>query len=207
MKKLAILLFLFCGDLAFGQVTYFPVTVDFPHIAVGGDPAGQNYVTLLQLVNNNSSVTNGHISLFSDSGAPLAVLIDGQGPQSTMDVNLASGQTRQIQITLNGIVTPGWMEITYSPSDALTTVILQFRSGPTLLSEIGVEPAFDTIGGTDFAAETNAALNTGIAIANPDSVTAYVLVGLWDPNTGAALANTTLSLPPKGHTSRFLTQL
>src|SRR5207253_3953744 len=29
----------------------------------------------------------------------------------------------------------------------------------------------------------------------------------WDPNTGAELATTTLSLPPNGHTSRFLTEL
>src|SRR5207302_2857071 len=207
MKKIALLLFLLSCDFAFGQVTYVPVVVAFPQIAVGGDPGGQNYVTLLQVVNNNSSFTIGHIALFSDSGAPLAVLFDGQGPQSTMDVKLDSGQTRQIQITLTGIVTPGWMQITYSPSDALTTVILQFRSGTTLLSEIGVDPAFDTISATDIAAETNAALNTGIAIANPDTVAAYVLVGLWDPNTGAELATTTLSLPPNGHTSRFLTEL
>jgi len=208
MKKIALLLFLLSSDFAFGQVSYVPVTVAFPQIAVGGDPNGQNYVTLIQLVNNNSSSTTGHIALFSDSGAPLAVLFDGQGPQSTMDVPLDSGQTRQIQITLNGsIVTPGWMEITYSPSDALTTVVLQFRSGSTLLSEIGVDPAFDTLVATDIATETDTALNTGIAIANPDTMAAYVLVGLWDPNTGAALANTTVSLPPNGHTSRFLTEL
>src|SRR5207302_994310 len=143
----------------------------------------QNYVTLVQLVNNNSASTTGHIALFSDSGAPLAVLFDGEGPQSTMDVQLDSGQTRQISLTLNSIVTPGWMDITYSPSDALTTVILQFRSGTTLLSEVGVDPALSTISATDIAAETDAGLDTGIAIANPDSAAAYVLVGLWNPAT------------------------
>ena len=161
MKKIALLLFLLSCDYAFGQVNYVPVMVAFPHIAVGGDPNGQNYVTLLQLVNNNSSFTIGHVALFSDSGAPLAVLFDGQGPQSTMDVKLDSGQTRQIQITLNGIITAGWMEITYSPSDALTTVILQFRSGTTLLSEIGVEPAFDSISaGTPFSAGNSRSAGT-----------------------------------------------
>src|SRR5205085_6009684 len=129
-------------------------------------------------------------------GAPLPVLFNGQGPQATMDVPLDSGQTRQIQLTLNGIVTPGWMEITYTPSDALTTVILQFRSGTTLLSEVGVDPALSTLSGTDIAAETNTGLDTGIALANPDSVAAYILVGLWDPSTGVPLANTIVTLPP-----------
>src|SRR5712671_1913018 len=100
MKKLALFLFLLFCDTAFGQVTYVPVQVAFPHIAVGGDPHGQNYVTLIQLVNNNSASTTGHMALFSDTGAPLPVLFDGQGPQTTMDVPLDSGQTRQIQLTL-----------------------------------------------------------------------------------------------------------
>jgi hypothetical protein len=151
MKKLGLLILLLSSDFAFGQVTYVPVPVAFPQIAVGGDPAAQNYITLLQLVNNNSSFTTGHIQLFSDSGSPLPVLFDGQGPQSTMDVKLDSGQSEQIQITLNGAITAGWMLITYTPSDALTTVILQFRSGTTLLSEIGVAPAFDTMTATDLA--------------------------------------------------------
>src|SRR6266481_2126088 len=128
MKKIAFVLILAWCDLAFGQSTFVPDTVDFPHIVAGGDPAGQNYVTLLQFVNNNSSSTKGHVSLFSDSGSPLAVLFDGQGPQSTLDIQLNPGQTRQIQLTLKGPITGGWMAISYTPSAALTTVILQFRS-------------------------------------------------------------------------------
>jgi hypothetical protein len=208
MKKIAFLLFVLSSNFAFGQVTYIPVTVAFPQIVMGGDPGGQNYVTLLQVVNNNSAFIIGHVSLFSDNGSPLAVLFDGQGPpQSTMDLKLNSGQSRQIQITLNGSITAGWMEISYSPSDALTTVVLQFRSGTTLLSEIGINPAFNTMAATDIAAETDTALNTGIAVANPDTVTAYILATLWDPNTGGIMANSTLTLPPDGHIAKFLTEL
>ncbi len=207
MKTIALLLLLLFSDFAFGQVTYLPSSIAFPQIAVGGDTSGQNYVTLLQVVNNNSAGTTGHVALFSDSGSALPALFDGQGPRSTTDISLASGEARQIQLTLNGPLTAGWMEITYSPSDALTTVILQFRSGTTLLSEIGVDPAFDPIDATDFAAETDSTLNTGIAIANPSTATANVLARLRDPNTGAVVANTMVSLPPNGHTARFLTEL
>src|SRR5262245_2493215 len=162
----ALMLLLF-ANTAFGQIAYSPVALAFPQIAIGGDPAGQNYVTVIQIVNNNSTSTTGHIALFSDSGSALSAQFDGQSPQSTLDVTLASGATRQIQLTTTGDITAGWMQITYTPSDALTTVLLQFRAGTTLLSEVGVDPAFDPLAATDFAAETDTALNTGIALANP----------------------------------------
>jgi hypothetical protein len=207
MKKIALLSFLLFADIAFAQTTFIPVTVAFPEIVVGGDAAGQNYVTLLQVVNNNSYFTTGHIQLFSDSGTPLAALFDGLGPQTTLDVSLNSGQGRQIQITLNGPVTAGWMEITYNPSDALTTVIVQSRSGTTLQSEVGIDPAFDTLSAIDFPAETAPGLNAGIALANPNTSTAYFLARLWDPNSGAVSASATVSLPAGGHTAKYLTDM
>src|ERR1051326_7920282 len=181
MKKIALILLLVCSEAAFGQSTFVPVPVAFPHIVAGGDPSGTNYVTILQIVNNNSASTTGHISLFGDSGAPLGFLFDGQGPLSTLDVKVDPGQTREIRLTLAGPITPGWRQITYTPSDALTTVILQFRSGDALLSEVGVEPLSSPLDSTDLAAETSPTLNTGIAIANPDTVKAYLLASLWDP--------------------------
>jgi hypothetical protein len=207
MKKTILILLLLSADFAFGQQTAsIPVTVDFPQIAIGGDSADANYVTLLQIVNNNSIATTGHLALYTNDGSALAALIDGQGPQTTMDISLAPGQARQIQLTASGPITSGWMEITYSPSDALTTVILQFRTGATLRSEIGIQPE-DTISAADLAVETDASLNTGIAIANPDTVAAAVFVTLWDPNTGTPLSGVALSLPPHGHVARFLTEL
>ena len=207
MKKIAFLLFVLWAEIASGQVTYPPVTIAFPHVVAGGDPNGPHYVTLLQIVNNNSASTTAHVALFSDSGSPLAVLFDGQGPQSTIDLQLDGGQSRQVQITINGPITAGWMEIVYSPCDALTTVLLDSFSGTTLVSEIGVDPAFDVMSATDFAAETDGVLNTGIAIANPDTAAAYVLARLWDPNTGNVLAGNALSIPANGHVARFLTEL
>src|SRR5439155_20146882 len=154
MRKLPLLLFLLYAKVAFGQVTYSAVTIAFPHIVAGGDPNGGHYVTLLQIVNNNSAATTGHVSMFSDSGTPLAVLFDTQGPQSTIDIKLDGGQSRQIQINLNGPVTAGWMTIVYSPSDALTTVLLDSLSRPKLHSEVGTEPASDVMAVTDSAAPT-----------------------------------------------------
>lgn len=207
LRFVALLLLMLCGEFGFSQIVFQPVPLAFPQVAFGGDSEGQNYTTIVQIVNNNSASTTGRIALFSDSGSALAVLFDGQGPHSTRDITLAPGETRQIQLTLSGAITAGWMQITYSPSDALTTVILQFRSGATLLSEVGVDPAFETLAATDFAAETDATLNTGIAIVNPSAAPAYVLARVWDPGTGAQLGGTIITLQPNGHLAKFLTEL
>jgi len=195
------------AGLAHGQVTFLPVSLGFPQIAVGGDASGINYGTLVQMLNNNSAPTTAHIALFADSGSPLSVLVNGDGPKSTLDITLAGGETRQIQLTLVGNVTAGWMEIDYTPSEAVTSVIIQFRSGTQLLSEVGVDPAFDTFTGTDFSAETDSAMNTGIALANPSTSTVYILASLWDPASGAQITGTIITLPPNGHVARFLTEL
>src|SRR5262245_46725255 len=109
MKRslLALLLLLFSVGSAFGQATFIPVALDFPQIAIGGPATAQNYVTLIQMVNNNSASTTGRLALYSDNGSALAVLFDGQGPQATKDITLASGETRQVELTLDGPITAG----------------------------------------------------------------------------------------------------
>src|SRR5262249_46713449 len=123
---------------AFAQVSFGSVAISFPHIVVGGDPGGLNYVTLIQMVNNNSATTNGHLTLFSESGTALSASFDGQAAASSLDFSLESGAARQIQVSLSGGITPGWVQITYTPSDAQTTLIIQYRSGASVLSEVGV---------------------------------------------------------------------
>ena len=122
-----------------------PHSVFSAGIAIGGESTGVNYVTLLQVVNNNSAPTTGHLTLHADDGSGLPALFDGQGPQSSIDIPLMTGQGRLITITTNGPVA-SVLEISYSPSDALTTVILQLRNGTTLLSEVGVQPSEATAG-------------------------------------------------------------
>src|SRR5437867_12185847 len=124
MKKFGFLLFVLWAEVLSGQVTYPPVTIAFPHVVAGGDPNGPHYVTLLQIVNNTSASTTAHVALFSDSGSPLAVLFDGQGAQSTIDLQLDGGQSRQVQININRPISAGWIVIVYSSGDALTRVLL-----------------------------------------------------------------------------------
>jgi hypothetical protein len=208
MKKAALLLFtLLCAVPTFAQVSYLPVTVQFPHIVVGGDPGGLNYVTVVQAVNNNSTFSVVHIALFSDSGAPMSASFDGGTPASFVDFNLDSGATRQIAISSTGSIAGGWMSIIYNNSDAATTVVIQYRAGTSVLTEVGINPFYNELPFSDFAVETGANLNAGIAIANPNAAAASVLVSLWDPSTGNLLASTPVSLPANGHIAKFLTEL
>src|SRR5947209_19630186 len=98
MKKIAFLSFVLWAEVASGQVTYPPVTIAFPHVVAGGDPNGPHYVTLLQIVNNNSASTTAHVTLFSDSGSPLAVLFVGQNRHSRINPNLTGGQRVNVKI-------------------------------------------------------------------------------------------------------------
>ena len=59
MKKIGLVLLLIWPGIVFAQTTFVSTTVAFPHIVAGGDAGGINYVTLLQLVNNNSVSTTG----------------------------------------------------------------------------------------------------------------------------------------------------
>ena len=206
MKKLALVVLLLFAHESYGQMS-IPVSVAFPHIAVGGDPSSQNFTTLVQMVNNNSATISGHLALFADDGSPLQAMFDDQGPQAALDISLAAGEARQIQLTLNGSLASGSMLITYSPADALTTVVLQFRSGTAILSEVGVAPTYSLIDATDFAIDTDAILNTGIAVANPTSNAAFVLARLWDPNAGTVLSSVPIALAPNSHLARFATEL
>jgi hypothetical protein len=211
MKRNALLLFvLFCAAPAFGQVcptnsTFCYQNVRFPHIDIGGDPGALHYVTLVQTSNNTSSSTSGTLIVYSDTGAPLSVSFDGQAPATSLPFSLDSGATRQIQVSLSGVITPGWLQITYSPAPAETNVILQYLNGSSVLTEVGIDPFYDPMSQTYFPVEISTNLNTGIAIASPNNAAA-VLVQLADPNSGNLLSQI-LSLPQNGHIAKLLTEL
>jgi hypothetical protein len=219
MKNSVLLLFLLAASAfvtapAFAQVTSgpVPVTIAYAHMSVGGDPNGLNYLTLLQFLNDNSANTSGHIAVFSDSGSPLAVSFNGGAQATTFNFTLQTGTTTEIQLSSSsGTVTSGWLELTYSPSNAETTELIQYRSGTTIIGEVGVPGTDLTENGplpsTSFPAETSSSVNTGIAVANPNTTAIGVLVRVWDPGSGNLLASTTVALAPNAHIAKFLTEL
>jgi hypothetical protein len=207
MKKTALLLLvLLCAAPAFAQTAFYSTPVWFPHIDIGGDPNGAHYVTLVQASNNTSSFVTATLVVYSDAGTQMSASFDGQAPSTSLNFTLDSGATRQIQVSLSGAITAGWLQITYSPAPAQTNVILQYLSGSSVLTEVGIDPFYGQMSQTYFPVETSTNLNTGIAIASPN-VSSIIGVQLTDQNSGNLLANTTISLPPNGHTAKLLTDL
>jgi len=207
MKRAALLLFiLVCAVPAFAQTSFQPVTVQFPEIVVGVNE-GLNYLTIVQAVNNNSTSSQGHIALFSDSGGTLSASFNNGAPAPTFDFTMDSGVSLQIVISSTGPISAGWMSITYNTAAPETTALLQYRAGTSVLTEVGLNPFYGTMQSTDFVVETGPNLNAGIAIVSPNGA-GSVLVRLWDPNNpGSLLGSTILSLPANGHVAKLLPEL
>jgi hypothetical protein len=201
----ALLILFMLPGLALAQS---PQRAGFPQIAVGGDPAGLHFVTVVQIVNNNSTPTTARFDLFSDAGTAFPVLFDGTGSAAAMEVTLQPGEARQVDMRRTTGLASGWMRVTYTPSPALTVVLLQYYLGTTLLSEVGVAPETVPLLSADFGVENGAGLNTGIAIGNPSSTApTHVLAQLWNPANGTVAGQTVISLVPNGHRALFATEL
>src|ERR1700747_1391809 len=105
MKKTAFLIFvLLFASPVFAQGTLTSANVWFPHIDVGGNPNGLNYVTLVQVSNNTSSFLSGTLTVYSDGGTAMSVSFDGQVATS-LTFGLDSGAIRQIQVSATGDIT------------------------------------------------------------------------------------------------------
>ena len=213
MRKAAFLLFaFFCAAPAFAQVGFKSTNVWFPNMDVGGDPNGLRYVTLVEASNNTSSFSTGVLTVYSATGTAMPVSFDGQAPAASLNFEMDSGVVRQIQISSTGEITQGWIQITYTPNLAETTVIAQYLGGSSILSEVGINPFFNsmtdtTLGpATVFPVETNlsSSLNTGIAIANPNAAQ-VVRVQLLSAAT--IVGTTNITLPQYGYTAKLLTEL
>jgi hypothetical protein len=142
MRKAAFLLFaFFCAAPAFAQVGFKSTNVWFPNMDVGGDPNGLHYVTLVEASNNTSSFSTGVLTVYSATGTAMPVSFDGQAPAASLNFEMDSGVVRQIQISSTGEITQGWIQITYTPNLAETTVIVQYLGGSSILSEVGINPS------------------------------------------------------------------
>jgi len=88
-----------------------------------------------------------------------------------------------------------------TPSGYLT---FQFRQNDILVGQASVPAAVATQSGRIYA-EVGGAVNTGVAIANPNGAAAAISFYLTD-TAGTQLARGNFTIPPNGQISRFLTE-
>ena len=171
------------GQLALNPVYYFP------HLAFGA-----GYQTTLTYVNYSTQAVSCQTRFLSDTGAALTVpFTDGTGSSRTD--NLQPGASIHVQtsapVSTNG---GGWAEAQCTGPIQASLLYRYFNNG-TPQGEAGVNamsaPAREFV--------TFAESHTGIAWANPSSVSASVTITAIDAATGRSQGSTTFNLAPNAH--------
>jgi len=179
-------------------------TVVLPHFADGG-----GWVTQILLVNPSDAALSGSIQFTNDNGAPVTV-----GTATTYSVPRRSSQKIATPGTAGG-TTAGAVRIVPTGGGAVPTALVVFSYKP--LGVVVAEAGVPTLSGTAFRTyvESSGAdgqagnIQSGIAVANNGAAAAPVTfeVTNLDGSTTGLPAPVTVSVPPSGHTARFLAQI
>ena len=126
--------------------------------------AGEGLATQIILINGSDQFTSGLIQLFDDEGVPLEVELDGE-TGSEFGYEIEGNGTFQGELTRESGVAVGYAVVSLdqgirTPSGS---VMFQFRSGSSVLSEAGVGAIAPTTAARIFV--DNAATRTGVALA------------------------------------------
>jgi len=172
-------------------------TLYFPHVPMGGGLSTELILT------NPSDATPalGVLEFFSPAGEPVPVTINGQSqsrhsyvvpPYGATTVRLQAVGDEPLRV-LYGVAS----------TDVAMNGNVLFRSGPSLAgvdAGVGLR-RFITPVQVDEAGQ----LNTGLALANPGSDPAALVLALRDER-GAVQATASLTLAPRSQTARFITE-
>jgi hypothetical protein len=193
----------------------------FPHVA-NGDAGSAWYFTRFVITNGISTDNTIRLNFYQDNGSvwnlPLVSTdrpdISGTGNQ--FEFHLGAFETVVINTLDNVQLSVGWMTMKcYSPvvvSSGFTFYRQGMDGGPEVLTDVGVLPApadtgFDmnvVIGTQEWMQGVDT--NYGIAVSNPSFAQANLTFVLRN-QAGQGVATETMSLGPRGHLSRFLTDL
>lgn len=174
-------------------------TTVVPHFAAGGD-----WSTQLLLVNATNAPLTGTIEFRDDDGNLLSVAL---AEQVGTAYSVPARSSRKLTV-LSSTLLSGSVRIAPSGGGVapVPLVVFSSRPGGLTLSEAGV----NATRGSAFRmyAEQAGSVQTALAIANNGASTASVFVELYNLNgSSTGLPTVVLSIPPFGHTSKFLSQL
>jgi hypothetical protein len=193
------------GKIYFGgggdATTETSVEIVFPHIADGG-----GYRTVLLLTNSSSGAATAELSLFSNTGDPLQLTVDGWTASQFSVPIPARGSVRLTTSGQPASTQVGWAKVTASSAvDLNGNAIFQYFNGTSLFCEASV-PVSPPVRSVEFYVDEEGGFITGLALANPTTLTAEGTLTLWD-GAGKKIKTHPISVPPLQHTSAFLYQL
>ncbi len=179
----------------------------FSHIADGRlTGTALFYRTTFMLVNDTAFDISGSIAFFDDAGKPLVLALDN-APGSTFPFTLRQNSQRRFVTSGEGNVKAGWALIE-SDQPLNGTSGFEIRdSGGFIYGDVGVSESFLGTTFTIFADTTGTNVNTGLALVNPDTANSNNLKLEIFGMDGKKAGEATLSLGPRGHIARFLTEL
>jgi hypothetical protein len=150
--------------------SYEASSMIFPQVVTGA--AGQNYRTLFMLSNTGYFTVNGTIRLTRSDGTPMGVQI-GTAQSSLHSFSIPPLSTVFLEASSSGGMETGYATVTANHGLGGAAVISQYSAAGVLECEVGVGPAQKFSHFFVFA-ENLSGYNTGVALANPDSVNSTV---------------------------------
>jgi hypothetical protein len=178
-----------------------PSALIFPHLADGG-----GYRTHFLLTNATGTDTVARLSLFSDNGSPLRVLINNQ-ESSSFDVPIpARGSIKLETSGESAQAVTGWAKLTSTPHvDLNGTAIFQSYVGGILAAEASA-PAVVPVAAVDFVADETGGFATGFAIVNPAGTPAQGTLSLRRAD-GTLFGTADITVDPEHHVATYLWQM
>ncbi len=180
----------------------------FPQVADGGGWKTTIFITNPAAANANLS--NVTITFTKSNGTAFNVaFVDAAGSPAgsgnTLSFQIAGGQSRKFVSTgASASVETGFATVSGTAAVAGTAVFSQF-SGTRLLSEAGV-PSSQALVRQAVFVDTLGGFSTGVAMANPNSGSANLVLSLLN-SEGVQVMSTTQTLLANNHVARFTGEL
>ena len=190
------------------QTTFY-----FPQIADGIQVDGITWKTTIFITNPaaaGSPAANGAIAFTKSNGFPFTLsFIDSSGVStgtgSTLSFSLSPGQTRKFVSSGANAIDVGFATLISSGTVNGTAVFSQFTAGGVLISEGGV-PSAATYARQLIFVDTQGGFDTGVAYANPNSVSATITLQLLNTEGVAVIASAQRALAGNTHTAGYIRQ-
>jgi hypothetical protein len=194
------------GSAGIFQLNVPPHQVFFPEVADGCYAGQWCWRTALMLSNPDSSgPASISVSFFNDDGTPMNVGINGT-TGSQFSFSLPSSGTLQVETSGAGNIKTGWASIQSEKSLSGISIFSFYDGAGNYVSEMGAPATAATTSFSMFV-QTTTDINTGIAIANPNSSPAQVTLTLRDSQGDATGSPVSVTVPANGHIQGYVTDI
>ena len=174
------------------------VSLSGAHVATGG-----GWETFIELINPTGTQALAHVRIYDDNGNPLAIPLAALGFGTGASVTGLDPQIGARSVAIfasaapaSGPVLMGSAEVTANAQISGFLILRWTVTG----EEVVVPLSAGVASSLTLAFDNTGGLATGIALASSSLNTATIGVVARDPN-GLIAANTSIKLPPLGHTS------